>query len=247
MDERSSEPKEWYREPTEPVDDNLVPAILAGLGAAAVGGVVWALIVNLTGYEVGFVAWALGGFVGFAMARSTPIRSKPLAISGATLALVGLLVGRVLIAMFSTVGPAIDEIVDDPELLAQAVMIEAQLEGELSEVLPSTIMEEWEATEASGDTISDALYERALAAAGTHAQTLSEEEREDAARTFAELIFGATDLQSMVMAQFSGFDILWLFFAMSTAWSMLNVPKEDGGGDEDTVGNGPTPQEAGTI
>ena len=48
----------------------LLPAVLAGLVAAIVGGVVWGLIVKWTDYEVGFVAWGIGFLVGVAIAAA---------------------------------------------------------------------------------------------------------------------------------------------------------------------------------
>ena len=35
----------------------LFPAILAGLGAALVGGIAWTVIMAVTGYEIGYAAW----------------------------------------------------------------------------------------------------------------------------------------------------------------------------------------------
>jgi len=40
-------------------------AVAGGVIAGAIGAIVWAGIAYLTGYEVGWVAWAVGGLVGF--------------------------------------------------------------------------------------------------------------------------------------------------------------------------------------
>lgn len=47
----------------------LVPAIAGGILAALVGGLVWGLIVIVTDYEVGFVAWGIGFLAGIAVVR----------------------------------------------------------------------------------------------------------------------------------------------------------------------------------
>lgn len=47
------------------------PALLGGLGAAIIGGVVWGLVMIYTGYEAGLVAWGLGWFCGWAVVKLT--------------------------------------------------------------------------------------------------------------------------------------------------------------------------------
>ena len=46
---------------------NLSLSITSALLAAIIGGAVWALIAILTEYEIGFVAWAIGGMAGYAV------------------------------------------------------------------------------------------------------------------------------------------------------------------------------------
>ena len=76
---------------------DLVPAALAGLVAAIVGGVIWGLIVKWTDYEIGFAAWGIGFVVGSAVvlgARGR--RSLRLSALAVVLALVGILIGKYL-------------------------------------------------------------------------------------------------------------------------------------------------------
>ena len=47
------------------------PAIVGGLGAAIIGGIIWSLIMIYTGYEAGLVAWGLGWFTGWAVVKLT--------------------------------------------------------------------------------------------------------------------------------------------------------------------------------
>ena len=75
----------------------LLPAVLAGLVAAIVGGVVWGLIVKWTDYEVGFVAWGIGFLVGVAIAAAARgARGLVLQVDAVLCALVGILVGKYL-------------------------------------------------------------------------------------------------------------------------------------------------------
>jgi hypothetical protein len=74
-----------------------VPAILAGLAVAIVGGVVWGLIVKWTDYEVGFVAWGIGFLAGVAILFATGgRRGLPLQLIAIVSALLGIGIGKYL-------------------------------------------------------------------------------------------------------------------------------------------------------
>jgi hypothetical protein len=73
----------------------LPPALLAGLVAAVVGGVGWTVQVALTDYEIGLVAWAIGGLAGYAVLRgSGGRRGLPLQVIAVASALLGILLGK---------------------------------------------------------------------------------------------------------------------------------------------------------
>jgi hypothetical protein len=73
----------------------LLPALAGGLLAAIVGGIVWGLIVILTDYEVGFVAWGLGFLAGFLVVRFAGGRKGlPLQAIAIASSLVGILLGK---------------------------------------------------------------------------------------------------------------------------------------------------------
>ena len=72
-------------------------AALAGLAAAIVGGVIWALIVRWSDYEIGFVAWGIGFIVGTAVVfGAQQVRGVPLQVIAVVLALLGIVVGKYL-------------------------------------------------------------------------------------------------------------------------------------------------------
>jgi hypothetical protein len=81
---------------TEP-SASLVPAVAAGLVAAIVGGAVWGLIVKITGYEVGIIAWGIGFVAGTAVVFATRGAKGPeLQAIAVASALVGILIGKYL-------------------------------------------------------------------------------------------------------------------------------------------------------
>lgn len=73
----------------------LVPAVLAGLAAAIVGGIVWALIVVQTGYEIGFAAVGIGVLAGFAVVFATHGRKGvPLQVTAVLASVLGIVLGK---------------------------------------------------------------------------------------------------------------------------------------------------------
>lgn len=207
---------------TEPEGEGMTAAILAGVGAAAVGAVAWTVVVALTGYEIGWAAWAVGGLVGLGMASATPRRGPTVAAAGAGLALGGLVLARALIALSVLEGSVVGEITDDSELMAQATVIELQATGGF----PEEIQAEYDAIP-PGDTISDALWADMLAAAEAHLESLPDEERERIAVQFAGIAVGQNDLVTLMRSQITVYDALWVLLAVSTAWGMLQAKEEE--------------------
>lgn len=73
----------------------LVPAVLAALGAAIAGGIVWAVIVVQTGYEIGFAAVGIGILAGFAVVFATRGRKGvPLQVTAVLASVLGIVLGK---------------------------------------------------------------------------------------------------------------------------------------------------------
>jgi steroid 5-alpha reductase family enzyme len=105
-----SEPENRYAfpeapDPPSPVSESsssLLPAIVAGLVAALVGGIVWGLIVKLSDYEVGFVAWGIGFLAGTAVVvASRGAKGQRLQVIAVVAALLGILLGKYLSFAFN--------------------------------------------------------------------------------------------------------------------------------------------------
>jgi hypothetical protein len=100
-----SEPEDRYAfseatDPPSPVTEpssSLLPAIAAGLVAALVGGIVWGLIVKISDYEVGFVAWGIGFIAGTGVVLASRGAKGPrLQVIAVLSALLGILLGKYL-------------------------------------------------------------------------------------------------------------------------------------------------------
>jgi hypothetical protein len=76
-------------------NENLLVGTLGGVAAATVGAVLWAVITAVTGYQIGFMAIAIGFIVGFAVRSLGHGISMIFGIVGAVLALAGCVAGNI--------------------------------------------------------------------------------------------------------------------------------------------------------
>ena len=87
-------------DPPSPLNEpssSLLPALGAGLVAAIVGGVIWGLIVKISDYEVGIIAWGIGFVAGTAVVfASRGAKGQRLQVIAVVSALVGVLLGKYL-------------------------------------------------------------------------------------------------------------------------------------------------------
>lgn len=88
---------------TQQLRDNqsLSFGLLAGLVAATLGAGLWAAVTYFTGYQIGWMAVGIGFAVGYAVRRFGQGIDNSFAISGATLALFGCLLGNLLTVCLS--------------------------------------------------------------------------------------------------------------------------------------------------
>ena len=77
-------------------EQNLIGGILAGVVAASVGAILWALITVATEFQIGFMAVGVGLMVGFAIREFGKGIDPVFGIAGAVLALLGCAVGNLL-------------------------------------------------------------------------------------------------------------------------------------------------------
>ncbi len=205
--------------------DRVKAAVFAGLIAAVVGGIVWAVIVVVTGYEVGWVAWAVGGVVGLTMAAVTPVRSRSLGMRAAVLAAVGLLVGKWLIVEIGARTTFANEVVADSELMSQAVFID-MIEHE---EVPADLLA---AIESLGEDeyLPDSLMLQIHETVEGRIAAMDDTEKEAVAEQFVQLAVGDLGFVDRIRTTMSGWDLLWFFLAVGTAWKLTTptVREEEG-------------------
>ncbi|MFH2049111.1 MAG: hypothetical protein ABIJ12_06665 [bacterium] len=76
-------------------DQNLGMGIIAGLAAAIIGGVLWAVITYYAGIQIGWMAVGVGLLVGFSIRHFGKGKDVSFSIAGAFFALMGCLLGNV--------------------------------------------------------------------------------------------------------------------------------------------------------
>jgi mannitol-specific phosphotransferase system IIBC component len=77
-------------------EENLPLGMIAGVGAALIGAIIWAVVTVVTEYQIGWMAVGLGFLVGYAIRKFGKGVSKKFGIAGAVCAFGGCLVGNLL-------------------------------------------------------------------------------------------------------------------------------------------------------
>lgn len=209
--------------PDRKADDDLLRPSLAGGLAALVGGGIWAGIVALTDMEVGWVAWGVGGLVGFAMRKATAFRSATLAGIAAGMAVLGLLCGKVFIQVFVT-RPAFEQALREDENAVASVLAWNMRE---EKAFPAELQAKLDGL-AESDTVPDVLWEEMTVAAKAEAEGMTEEERADMREHYVSSVLADVGPWEQLRWGFSLYDLLWFGLAISTAWRMMRTDHQAG-------------------
>lgn len=192
-------------------------AIIAGAVAALIGGGLWALVVIVTKYELGWIAWGVGALVGVVMARATPVRGPSIAAAGAVIAAVGLVAGKAVIAAYTINAQAISrEITADSSLMLQAASW--HLASEVG--WPEGIQARLDSLDMD-DTLPDALWADMRSASAAHAASWTPGESVSVASAYARAVLGEVGALDRLRLQFGPWDLLWFGLAIVTAFRML--------------------------
>ncbi len=197
-------------------------AILTGLIGAAVGGGIWAAVVLLTGYEVGWVAWGVGAVAGIGVRFGLGDADNGMLIGGGC-AVFGFLLGKILIATLFTAGD-VSELVQDEEYVTIAMMARMVDEGEIPADVGRFIRIDNEEEPSPEATVA---LEEYFQAAQVKSYELSTDERYELVKWYSGKMLGDLSLGTRLMLLFSFWDLLWFFLAVSTG------AKVAVGGDED--------------
>jgi hypothetical protein len=195
-------------------------ALALGLGAvvAALGGAIWALVVIELHVETGLIAWGIGLAVGATIIAIAKCGDLRLGVSAAGLALFGLILGKILIAQFGLAHSTAARIVDDPDLLTDAVYYDMVQHEEVDPQVASHYEASPEQRQ-GGRTSRNQLDQKLLrtdAKLASKIAHMTEDEKQAAARQYADAKLA--DMPFIERMGFSGWDLLWLGLAVYTAF-----------------------------
>lgn len=214
-------------DPQSEADSNAGPeigtkALMAGMTVSLLGGALWALIVALTDYEVGWLAWGIGVGIGAAMVRLTSARGYLVAAIAAGFAVLGLLTGKLLILEYVTTPATIEGLKNDDALVVSLVASELRE----NHTLPASLQVRVDSL-ATSDTLSDALWEEMVTAGKVYFDSLTDDDKAATRARTASFVMGQVPLLTKLGWQMSGYDLLWLFLAVGSPWRMLRRPEEE--------------------
>ena len=182
-------------------------------GAAAVlAGVVWALLALWLRVEVGWLAWGIGLLAGFCVTRLTKVRGLKMGLAAAGLALLGLVVGKLLIFQWVTAPKLADHFRKDPETVKMAVLAQMSRSGEFT----AEDIEPLLAWRREGKPLPQRI-EKKLA---DRMAAMSCDDTDAAIRAFAQKAASKVPLHERVRMLLTFWDALWAFFAAGTAFRM---------------------------
>jgi hypothetical protein len=202
-----------------------VRGIVGAVIGALAGALVWGALTYFLKIEVGYVAWGIGGLVGFlALAFSGGEGSPGLGVCCAGIALLGIVAGK-LFGFWLALGN-LGTPTANPEqvalcMLADAVVDEYQTAGKPVNFPPGKSVE----TAEKKQDYPPAIW----AEAETRWQAKSAEERKAVFDALAKgMQFSALQrLEMSILALRNGaglspFDLLWVFLAVSTAFKLAS-------------------------
>jgi hypothetical protein len=201
---------------------SLMMAMIYGLATAIIGGMIWAAIVVVANYELGILAWAIGGCVGGVMVWAKKTGSTELAVAAVILSLVGLASGKLLSYEYGTLPDVQQAFEEDKSNVDYYIFNHLKRSGRFSKPLLA-----WVTSEESSEEPPEALREELDKLHG-EAEAL----RNGTDRAFIKkeaAIHARNALASMTLSErydLGGFDLLWIFLAVATAWRLGNRRSE---------------------
>jgi hypothetical protein len=221
-------------------------ALAAGAAAALAGAVLWAAIAYFTGYEIGYIAWAVGGLVGFAVAK-TGGRGPACAVAAAVITVLGIFGGK-LGANWYFVEHGLDE--EWSEMLTPQLYAEMQTDAQdfaalgpdPGEAEVRRFMVEHRYTDAPEPARVDEVeladfdaWQRPVLVRFTTDPPTFEEWQERAIADARASLSSELSLASAVVEDLGPIDLIFAFLAISTAFGLVQRAGGPGAGPEGLV------------
>lgn len=205
---------------------NMLKWISAGCVGGLIGAAIWALISYATNYEIGWIAWAIGGLVGVCVRFAAGEDNEGVlpGVGAATIAIGSVLLGKFLAIHFlvsslvsSNAMPPIapndmivklaDEIVRAREAKGQKVVFPKGMHVDLAESEADYPRDIWQQAAKKWAAMPPPEQQATMKA-------------EEAHRAEFLAVMQSKVRQDGFMASFGVFDLLWFFLAAATAFRL---------------------------
>jgi hypothetical protein len=217
-------------------------AFLGAAGGAVIGAVIWGMLTVVTGMEIGYVAWAVGGLVGFG-AAALGGRGTQCGALCAVLAVVSIFSGK-MIAANAILKKAMDKVTSSSGLFNKAAYDEARADAEAfskikAESDHAAFMVERKFTKAeSPQKVSAEKLKEFRENQVPHLRQIASEKpsfeawQADQKRKINEAMGQSLSLTQIVVKSLGPIDILFGLLGVATAYRLGLGKGEGGPGDE---------------
>ena len=173
----------------------------------------------MTGYELGYVAWGIGLVVGISVAGLAGQRSMKVGVTAGSLALVGLMCGKLIMMQWGLPSMLMSEWSKNGELVAKAVMYQMLDEKLYSDRVQQVL----DRREARNDDrkLPGTIVEMMVKESAAREVGMSEEKKEAVLREYlVEPMFAEMPMVDRAKMVVSYWDGLWALLAMGTAFGV---------------------------
>ncbi|MEZ4459378.1 MAG: hypothetical protein R3E66_06545 [bacterium] len=201
-------------EPGPPDKPRFVLGFVVGLIACVVLALVWAAVAGLSGFEIGYLAFAVGGITGFAVVRGAGSANHGTGALAVGLSIFGLILAKVLTVVLFLPSQVAAELAKDPETVGNRIY---QLEYRKGNIDPEIM--QWYDNNAEDVEPPAELAKKIRSMDADYVQRaamMSSEERERMVEPFADALVESIPFEERFDLSF--YDLLWLGLAVGAAW-----------------------------
>lgn len=192
-------------------------AVAAGLGVAILGGVIWATLAVYVRTQFGYVAVGIGAAAAFVVGTLTDERSIRTGIAAMSIAVLGLLIGKVLMVNGLATAVFEDSLITNRPALVKLLVYDKVQRGELDEAVAEAYLDK----EAPVDAETRAAAGKLEIPLRSELKGLGwDRKRALIAPVVDRFLDGLSYFDRIKMA--SGFwDLLWFSLALAAAWKIV--------------------------
>lgn len=192
---------------------------------SSVGGMIWAAVVVKTGYEIGYIAVAVGWLAGVG-AKLGSRNGEDYGGVAALTAVLGIVLAKVLVitvGVSAMAAEVAEEYIPNRDLMIYTQIDEWAHEGRV----PAWMARREDGPARTSPEYDPAAYLQVAAEAAAVVDAKSPEALLAVGQAAAEREFRAISFYERLKAMTSFWDALWIFLAMSTAWKVGNSEEDE--------------------